>query len=98
MLLLRRKRFRLIPTLLKLGVAFGVFYFAFNLISQQSQVNFKKKTLEKIVEKLEEQNAKNKEIKNFLEKTENSIEYIVRLARENCDLVEKGEQVFVNVD
>lgn len=98
MLIFKKRKIKLIPTIFKLFLVIVVFYFAFSLMSQQNQINIKKKKLDEINSKLAVQNAKNEELKDFLKKTENnSSEYLERLAREKLDLVKKGERVFINI-
>ena len=98
MILLKKKKIKLFPMIFKIILAFIIFYFVFLLISQQNQINLKKRELNEINNNLVTQNSKNNEIKDFLNKTEeNNAEYLENLARKSLDLVKKGERVFINI-
>lgn len=96
--ILKKKKLKLIPIIIKLVFLLFGFYLVFTLISQQKQINFRKRKLDEINNKLAIQNIKNEELKNFLNKAEeDNSEYLEHLARESLDLVKKGERVFVNI-
>lgn len=96
--LLKKKKLKLIPIIIKLVFLLFGFYLVCTLISQQKQINFRKKRLDEINNKIAIQNTKNEELKHFLNKAEeDNSEYLEHLARESLDLVKKGERVFVNI-
>lgn len=95
---LKKKKVRLIPLILKIVVATFVFYIIFMLVNQQAQINNKKRDLDELTTKLQLQTIKNEELKKFSESTEGkNEEYIERIARESLDLSKKGERVFINI-
>ncbi|MDQ5983585.1 MAG: hypothetical protein RUMPE_00609 [Eubacteriales bacterium SKADARSKE-1] len=95
---LKKKKIKFIPLILKAAVVLFVFYIIFMLVNQQAQINSKKRDLEELTAKLQLQTMKNEELKEFSKSTEDkNEEYIERIARESLDLSKKGERVFINI-
>ena len=98
MYVLKKKKIKLVPLILKIIVVAFVFYIVFILFNQQSQINNRKRNLEELTTKLQLQTIKNEELKKFSESMEEkNEEYVERIARESLDLSKKGERVFINI-
>ncbi len=95
---LLKKKVKLLPLVFKLSVVAIIFYFVFMLFNQQLQINDKKRKLEQLTEKLQSQEMANSKLRDFEGADgEPNKDYIKRVARENLDLSQKGERVFINV-
>lgn len=95
---LLKKKVKLLPLVFKLSVVAIIFYFVFMLFNQQLQINDKKRKLEQLTEKLQNQEMVNSKLRDFESADgETNKDYIERVARENLDLSKKGERVFINV-
>lgn len=95
---LLKKKVKLLPLVFKLSVVAIIFYFVFMLFNQQLQINDKKRKLEQLTEKLQNQEMANSKLRDFEGADgETNKDYIERVARENLDLSKKGERVFINV-
>ncbi|MBE6764904.1 MAG: septum formation initiator family protein [Ruminococcaceae bacterium] len=74
------------------AVAVLVVYAVIILIQQQSSINAKKDELAAIEAQIEAQKLQTEELEEILEN--NNDEYIIRMAREELDLVFPGERVY----
>lgn len=94
---IKKKKKKLIPIILKLIPILLIFYFIFMLFNQQVQINDKKQKLENLTKKLEIQENENEQLRKSLEdNVEKQNEHIEETARKNLGLSKKGEKVFVN--
>ena len=84
--------------LLRLAILFFAGYIAVSLVSQQIQINEKRRQLQEIEQQIVVQEIKNEEIKHALSDDDQVNEdYIEQMARENLDYAKPGECVFVNI-
>ena len=84
--------------LLRLAILFFAGYIAVSLVSQQIQINEKRRQLQEIEQQIVVQEIKNEEIKHALSDDDQVNEdYIEQMARENLDYAKPGERVFVNI-
>ena len=66
------------------------------MVSLQLQIAEKKEEQARLQAQIEEQELRNAEIKALLE-SENSDEYVARIAREKLGYISPGERVFVDI-
>lgn len=94
---IKKKKKKLIPFILRIIPILLIFYFIFMLFNQQVQINDKKQKLENLTKKLEMQENENAELRKNLENNEEKRnEHIEETARKNLGLSKKDEKVFVN--
>ena len=94
---IKKKKKKLIPFILRIIPILLIFYFIFMLFNQQVQINDKKQKLETLSKKLEMQENENAELKKQLEDNEeNQNEYIEKTARKNFNLSKKDEKVYIS--
>ena len=89
----KRKR---VSGLAKTATAVFAVYAAFTLVSLQLQIAEKKEEQALLQAQIEEQELRNAEIKALLE-SENSDDYVARIAREKLGYISPGERVFVDI-
>ena len=82
--------------LAKTATAVFAVYAAFTLVSLQLQIAEKKEEQALLQAQIEEQELRNAEIKALLE-SENSDDYVARIAREKLGYISPGERVFVDI-
>ena len=89
----RKKKVGLFTKVLVVGFA-G--YATFAMVSLQMQISQKKEEQAQLQAQVEEQALGNAETKALLE-SDNSDEYVARIAREKLGYVSPGERVFVDI-
>ena len=89
----KKKRVDFLTKLLVVG--FSV-YATFTLVSLQIQISEKKAEQAMLATQIEEQTLRNAEVKALLE-SDNSDEYVARIARDKLGYVSPGERVFVDI-
>ena len=89
----RKKKVGLFTKVLVVGFA-G--YATFAMVSLQMQISQKKEEQAQLQAQVEEQALRNAETKALLE-SDNSDEYVARIAREKLGYVSPGERVFVDI-
>ncbi len=90
------KKKRRVSGLAKTATAVFAVYAAFTMVSLQLQIAEKKEEQARLQAQIEEQALRNAEIKALLE-SENSDEYVARIAREKLGYISPGERVFVDI-
>ncbi len=90
------KKKRRVSGLAKTATAVFAVYAAFTMVSLQLQIAEKKEEQARLQAQIEEQELRNAEIKALLE-SENSDEYVARIAREKLGYISPGERVFVDI-
>ncbi len=90
------KKKRRVSGLAKTATAVFAVYAAFTMVSLQLQIAEKKEEQARLRAQIEEQELRNAEIKALLE-SENSDEYVARIAREKLGYISPGERVFVDI-
>lgn len=90
------KKKRRVSGLAKTATAVFAVYAAFTMVSLQLQIAEKKEEQAQLRAQIEEQELRNAEIKALLE-SENSDEYVARIAREKLGYISPGERVFVDI-
>ena len=90
------KKKKRVSGLAKTATAVFAVYAAFTLVSLQLQIAEKKEEQALLQAQIEEQELRNAEIKALLE-SENSDEYVARIAREKLGYISPGERVFVDI-
>lgn len=71
-------------------------YAAFTMVSLQLQIGEKKQEQAQLQQQIELQKLRNAEVKALLE-SENSDDYVARIAREKLGYLSPGERVFVDI-
>lgn len=90
------KKKKRVSGLAKTATAVFAVYAAFTLVSLQLQIAEKKEEQALLQVQIEEQELRNAEIRALLE-SENSDEYVARIAREKLGYASPGERVFVDI-
>ena len=90
------KKKKRVSGLAKTATAGFAVYAAFTLVSLQLQIAEKKEEQALLQAQIEEQELRNAEIKALLE-SENSDDYVARIAREKLGYISPGERVFVDI-
>lgn len=90
------KKKKRVSGLAKTATAVFAVYAAFTLVSLQLQIAEKKEEQALLRAQIEEQELRNAEIKALLE-SENSDDYVARIAREKLGYISPGERVFVDI-
>ena len=90
------KKKKRVSGLAKTATAVFAVYAAFTLVSLQLQNEEKKEEQALLQAQIEEQELRNAEIKALLE-SENSDDYVARIAREKLGYISPGERVFVDI-
>ena len=90
------KKKKRVSGLAKTATAAFAVYAAFTLVSLQLQIAEKKEEQALLQAQIEEQELRNAEIKALLE-SENSDDYVARIAREKLGYISPGERVFVDI-
>lgn len=90
------KKKKRVSGLAKTATAVFAVYAAFTLVSLQLQIAEKKEEQALLQAQIEEQELRNAEIRALLE-SENSDEYVARIAREKLGYASPGERVFVDI-
>ncbi|MCI8933689.1 MAG: septum formation initiator family protein [Clostridiaceae bacterium] len=90
------KKKKRVSGLAKTATAVFAVYAAFTLVSLQLQIAEKKEEQALLQAQIEEQELRNAEIKALLE-SENSDDYVARIAREKLGYISPGERVFVDI-
>lgn len=90
------KKKKRVSGLAKTATAVFAVYAAFTLVSLQLQIAEKKEEQALLQAQIEEQELRNAEIKALLE-SENSDDYVARIAREKLGYISPGECVFVDI-
>ena len=90
------KKKKRVSGLAKTATAVFAVYAAFTLVSLQLQIAEKKEEQALLQAQIEEQELRNAEIKALLE-SENSEDYVARIAREKLGYISPGERVFVDI-
>lgn len=90
------KKKKRVSGLAKTATAVFAVYTAFTLVSLQLQIAEKKEEQALLQAQIEEQELRNAEIKALLE-SENSDDYVARIAREKLGYISPGERVFVDI-
>ncbi len=88
------KKKKRVSGLAKTATAVFAVYAAFTLVSLQLQIAEEEQAL--LQAQIEEQELRNAEIKALLE-SENSDDYVARIAREKLGYISPGERVFVDI-
>lgn len=77
--------------------AFSV-YAIVTLVNQQMQLSESRSQLAFLNEQIELQELKNEDLQSILDSSDEEMEeYIERLAREELDLANKGDRIFINI-
>lgn len=82
--------------LTKVLVAVFAVYATFTMVSLQFQISQKKEEQAELQAQVAEQTLRNAEVKALLE-SENSDEYVARIARDKLGYISPGERVFVDI-
>ena len=90
------KKKKRVSGLAKTATAVFAVYAAFTLVSLQLQIAEKKEEQALLQAQIEEQELRNAEIRALLE-SENSDDYVARIAREKLGYISPGERVFVDI-
>ena len=90
------KKKKRVSGLAKTATAVFAVYAAFTLVSLQLQIAEKNEEQALLQAQIEEQELRNAEIKALLE-SENSDDYVARIAREKLGYISPGERVFVDI-
>ena len=90
------KKKKRVSGLAKTATAVFAVFAAFTLVSLQLQIAEKKEEQALLQAQIEEQELRNAEIKALLE-SENSDDYVARIAREKLGYISPGERVFVDI-
>jgi len=84
--------------ILRIAIFAFVVYIFVALVNQQVQISDKRQQLTAMKQQLQVQELKNDDIKHALQSgTNESSDYIERVARQELDFAKPGERVFVNI-
>lgn len=90
------KKKKKVGMLTKVLVAVFAVYATFTMVSLQLQISQKKEEQAELKAQVAEQTLRNAEVKALLE-SENSDEYVARIARDKLGYISPGERVFVDI-
>lgn len=84
--------------LLRISILAFIIYFIVVMVNQQININKKKQELDTLNEQIKTQELVNDEMRHILDSSDSANQqYIEKKARENLNLVDPGERVFVNI-
>ena len=84
--------------LLRISILAFIIYFIVVMVNQQININKKRQELDELNEQIKTQELVNDEMRHILDSSDSANQqYIEKKARENLNLVDPGERVFVNI-
>ncbi len=84
--------------LLRIAILAFIIYFIVVMVNQQININKKKQELDTLNEQIKTQELVNNEMRHILDSSDSANQqYIEKKARENLNLVDPSERVFVNI-
>ena len=93
---MKKKKKKKVGGLTKIAVAVFAVYATFTMVSLQLQISQKKEEKTQLEQQVEEQQLRNAETEALLE-SQDSDQYVARIAREQLGYVSPGERVFVDI-